>query len=161
MCLISSAGRLMPSSATTGASLTTLPPGSSSCRMAHSSRCRAHTHQRRMAKLNISFVPLTMSSTLCLSRLPFPDVIGLKDCTQLHTSWTVFQQRLFRLRVRTLPLSGLRPHMRISEFSAARVTLTLLQLHLISSLLALPGVSCLATPLITKATAALISPQTA
>jgi hypothetical protein len=40
--------------------------------------------------------------------------------------------------------------MSISEFSAARVTLTLLQLRLISSLLALPGVSFLATPLITK-----------
>jgi hypothetical protein len=37
----------------------------------------------------------------------------------------------------------------------------LLQPRLISSLLALPGVSSLATPLITKATAALISPQTA
>jgi hypothetical protein len=39
--------------------------------------------------------------------------------------------------------------------------LTLLQLRLISSLLALPGVSFLATPLITKVTAVLISPQTA
>jgi hypothetical protein len=47
--------------------------------------------------------------------------------------------------------------MSISEFSTACVTLTLLQLHLISSLLALPGMSSLATPLITKATAALIS----
>jgi hypothetical protein len=54
------------------------------------------------------------------------------------------------LRVRTLPFSGPRPHMSISEFSATRVTLTLLQPHLISSLLALPGVSFMATPLITN-----------
>jgi hypothetical protein len=40
--------------------------------------------------------------------------------------------------------------MSISEFSAARVILTLLQPRLISSLLALPGVSSLTTPLITK-----------
>jgi hypothetical protein len=65
------------------------------------------------------------------------------------------------MRVRTLPFSGPRPHMSISEFSAAHVTLTLLQPRLISSLLALPGVSSLATPLITKDTVALISPQTA
>jgi hypothetical protein len=65
------------------------------------------------------------------------------------------------LRVRTLPFSGPHPHMSISEFLAACVTLTLLQPCLISSLLALPGASSLATPLITKATAALISPQTA
>jgi hypothetical protein len=44
------------------------------------------------------------------------------------------------LCVRTLPFSGPRPHMSISEFSAACVTLTLLQPRLISSLLALPGV---------------------
>jgi hypothetical protein len=60
-----------------------------------------------------------------------------------------------------LPFSGPRPHMSISEFSVARVTQTLLQLRLISSLLTLSGVSYLATPLIIKATAALISPQTA
>jgi hypothetical protein len=60
-----------------------------------------------------------------------------------------------------IALFGSAPHMSISEFSAARVTLTLLQPRLISSLLALPGVSSFATPLITKATAALISPQTA
>jgi hypothetical protein len=96
-----------------------------------------------------------MSSALCLSRFPFPGVIELKDYTLLHTSGTTFRQRLFRLRVRTLPFSGPRPHMSTSEFSAARITLTLLQPRLISSLLALPGVSSLATPLITKATAAL------
>jgi hypothetical protein len=120
--------------------------------MAHSSGCRAHTHPRRMVKPNVSFVPLTTSSALCLSRLPFPCVIGLKDCTQLYTSRTAFRQRLFRLCVHTLPFSSPRPHMSISEFSAARVTLTLLQPRLISSLLALSDVSSLATPLITKAT---------
>jgi hypothetical protein len=86
VCLISLAGRSKLSSATTGMSLTTLPPGSSSCRMTHSSRCRAHTHPYRMVKANVSFVPLTMPSALCLSRLPFPGVIGLKDCTLLHTA---------------------------------------------------------------------------
>jgi hypothetical protein len=60
-----------------------------------------------------------------------------------------------------IALSCPHPHMSISEFSAALVTLTLLQPRLISSLLALPGVSSLATHLITKATVALISPQTA
>jgi hypothetical protein len=44
------------------------------------------------------------------------------------------------LHVRTLPFSGLHSHMSISEFSAAHVTLTLLQPCLISSLLVLPGV---------------------
>jgi hypothetical protein len=132
-------------------SLTTLPPKSSSCRMAHSSGCRAHTHPRRMVKPNVSFVPLTTSYALCLSRLPFPCVIGLKDCTQLYTSRTAFRQRLFRSRVHTLPFSSPRPHMSISEFLAARVTLTLLQPRLISLLLALSDVSSLAT-LITKAT---------
>jgi hypothetical protein len=57
-----------------------------------------------------------------------------------------------------IAFSGPRPHISISEFSAACVTLTLPQPRLISSLLALPIVSSLATPLITKATAALISP---
>jgi hypothetical protein len=51
--------------------------------------------------------------------------------------------------------------MSISEFLAVRVTLTLLQPRLISLPLALPDVSSLATPLITKATATLISLQTA
>jgi hypothetical protein len=83
MCLISSAGRSKPSSVTTGATLTTLPPGSSSYQMAHSSGCHAHTHPHRMVKSNVSFIPLTMSSTPCLSRLSFPGVIGLKDCTHL------------------------------------------------------------------------------
>jgi hypothetical protein len=41
---------------------------------------------RRMVKPNVSFIPLTMSSALYLSKLPFPGVIGLKDYTQLHTS---------------------------------------------------------------------------
>jgi hypothetical protein len=86
MCLISSAGRSKPSSATTGVSLTTLPPGSSSCRVTHSSGYRTHTHPRRIVKPNVSFVPLIMSSALCLSRFPFSGVIGLKDYTQLHTS---------------------------------------------------------------------------
>jgi hypothetical protein len=57
-------------------SLTTLPLGSSSCRMAHSSGCCARTHPHRMVKPNVSFIPLTMSSTLCLSRLPFPALLG-------------------------------------------------------------------------------------
>jgi hypothetical protein len=39
-----------------------------------------------------------------------------------------------------MPFSGPRPHMSIFEFLVARVTLTLLQPRLISSLLALPGV---------------------
>jgi hypothetical protein len=40
-----------------------------------------------------------------------------------------------------IAFSGPRPHMSISEFSAVRVTLTLLQSRLISLLLAIPGVS--------------------
>jgi hypothetical protein len=44
------------------------------------------------------------------------------------------------LHVRTLPFSGPHPHMSISEFSTARVTLALLQPRLIRSLLALPDV---------------------
>jgi hypothetical protein len=74
MCLIS---------ATTGVSLTTLPPGSSSCQMAHSSGCRGHTYPHRIVKPNVSFVPLTMSSALCLSRLPFP---GRYWAEGLHTA---------------------------------------------------------------------------
>jgi hypothetical protein len=48
---------------TTDVSLTTHPPGPSSCPKALSCRCCAPTRPHKMMKLNVLFVPLTMSFT--------------------------------------------------------------------------------------------------
>jgi hypothetical protein len=65
MSLLSLTGLSKLSSVTTGVSLTILPPKSSSYRTAHSSGCRVLTRPHKMVKLNVLFVWLTMSSTLC------------------------------------------------------------------------------------------------
>jgi hypothetical protein len=50
MCLLNSTELSKLSSATTGVSLITLPPASSSCRMTHSSRCRVLTRPPQNGK---------------------------------------------------------------------------------------------------------------
>jgi hypothetical protein len=65
MRLLNLAGLSKLSSVTMGVSLTTLPPTSSSCQMAHNSGCRVLTRPHEMVKLNVLFIRLTMSFALC------------------------------------------------------------------------------------------------
>jgi hypothetical protein len=65
MLLLSLAALSKLYNATTDVGLTTRPPGPSSCPKAPSCGCRAPTRPHKMLKLNVLFVPLTMSYARC------------------------------------------------------------------------------------------------
>jgi hypothetical protein len=81
----------------------------------------------------------------------------------LHTTTYLLNRlpsKMFRMPVRTSPSLALLRRTSICASLATRVTLILPPLCLTNSPLGPPGVSFLATPLITKAIVALISQQT-
>jgi hypothetical protein len=65
MLLLCSAALSKLYNTTTDVSLTTRPPGPSSCPKALSCECRAPTRPHKMVKPSVLFVPLTMSFTRC------------------------------------------------------------------------------------------------
>jgi hypothetical protein len=65
MLLLSSAAQSKLYNATTDVSLTTHPPGPSSCPKAPSYGCCAPTRPHKIVKLNVLFIPLIMSFVRC------------------------------------------------------------------------------------------------